>query len=185
MSDEPASNVSEELPRRSFFKQASAILIGGIVAVVPAVAGLLVFLDPLRRKNKIKSGAIRVASLSALPNDNRPHKFPVIASRTDAWNKYPQTPIGAVYLRRTGEKTIEALHVVCPHAGCFVDFVPSRTCFLCPCHNSTFAIDGKINDPKSPSPRGLDTLPVEIRGEEIYVDFKNFRAGIPEKIPDA
>ena len=183
MSNPSATEVSEKLPRRSFFKEVAAIVIGGIAVIVPAVSGLLVFLDPLRKKTKSKSGAIRVTSLSALPNDNQPHKFPVISSRTDAWNKFPETPIGAVYLRRTGEKTVDALNVVCPHAGCFVDFVSARTCFLCPCHNSTFALDGKIQDPKSPSPRALDTLPVEIRGEEIYVTFQNFRAGVAEKIP--
>ncbi len=185
MSDEPSNQNPEALPRRGFFKRAAAIAIGGVVGLIPALAGLLVFLDPLRRKNKIDTSAIRIASLSALPNDNRPYKFPVVSSRTDAWNKFPETPIGAVYLRRTGEKRVEALIVVCPHPGCFVDFVPSRTCFLCPCHNSTFAIDGAINDAKSPSPRPLDTLPVEIRGEEIFVKFQNFRSGVHEKIPEA
>jgi menaquinol-cytochrome c reductase iron-sulfur subunit len=185
MSDKSPDENPDGLQRRNFLKRAAAVIIGGLVTIVPAVSGLIVFLDPLRKRNKTDSSAIRVASLSALPNDNRPHKFPVISSRTDAWNKSPETPIGAVYLRRIGEKQVEALHVVCPHAGCFVDFVPSRACFLCPCHNSTFAIDGAINDPKSPSPRGLDTLPVEIRGEEIFVKFQNFRAGVHEKIPDA
>lgn len=185
MNDKSANNASENLPRRSFFKEAAAIVIGGVATMVPAVAGLLVYLDPLRRKGQSTGNAIRVASLGALPNDGRPHKFPVISSRTDAWNKFPATPIGAVYLRRTGEKTVEALNVVCPHAGCFVDFVPSRDCFLCPCHNSTFAVDGAINDPKSPSPRPLDTLVVEIRGDDIYVQFQNFRAGVHEKIPEA
>lgn len=185
MNDSQETKDPENLSRRDFFPRAMAIVIGGIAGIIPAVAALLFFLDPLRRKNKTNEGAIRVASLSALPNDGKPHKFPVIASRTDAWNKFPETPVGAVYLRRTGDKTVEALHVVCPHAGCFVDYVASRTCFLCPCHNSTFAIDGKIKDPKSPSPRALDTLPVEIRGEEIYVKFQNFRAGIAEKIPEA
>ena len=185
MSDPTATQNPDELPRRNFMKRASTIIIGGIGGVVPAVAGLLVFLDPLRKRNKSTEGAVRVAALSALPKDGKPHKFPVISSRTDAWNKFPETPIGAVYLRRTGDRTVEALHVVCPHAGCFVDFVPSRTCFLCPCHNSTFSIDGKINDPKSPSPRGLDTLPVEIRGEDIFVKFQNFRSGVHEKIPEA
>ena len=129
------------------------------------------------------SAAIRIAPLSAVPNDGRPYKFPVISQHTDAWNKLPEVPIGAVYLRRTGEKTVEALNVVCPHAGCFVDFLSARACFFCPCHNSTFALDGEINDPKSPSPRGLDTLPVEIRGSDIYVTFQNFRSGITKKIP--
>lgn len=185
MSEKNKSQSSEGVPRRDFISRSAAIIIGGIVGIVPLVSGLLVFLDPLRRKSKAVEGAVRVATLSALPNDGKPHKFPVISSRTDAWNKFPATPIGAVYLRRIGEKQVEALHVVCPHAGCFVDFVPSRTCFLCPCHNSTFAIDGAINDPKSPSPRGLDTLPVEIRGEEIFVKFQNFRSGVHDKIPEA
>lgn len=184
MTDNPATRNPEKLPRRDFFKCASALIIAGVVGIIPAIAGLIVFLDPLRRKGKT-GGPIRVASLRALPQDGRPYKFPVIASRVDAWNKFPEVPVGAVYLRRTGERQIEALNVVCPHAGCFVDFVPSRECFLCPCHNSTFALSGKIIDPKSPSPRALDSLPVEIRGEEIFVEFQNFRSGVAEKIPQA
>lgn len=160
------------------------MVVGGVAGLIPAAAGLLVFLDPLRRKTE-SVGTIRVTSLTALPNDGKPYKFPVIASRTDAWNKFPEAPIGAVYLRRTGDKQIEALNVVCPHAGCFVDFIPSRACFLCPCHNSTFALDGKLNDLKSPSPRALDTLPVEIRGQDVFVTFQNFRAGVAAKIPAA
>lgn len=183
MKKNPPSPTSETLPRRQFFGRAAAIVIGGIVTLVPAAAGLLVLLDPLRKKNNSSTSAIRITTLTALPNDGQPRKFPVIASRRDAWNKFPETPIGAVYLRRTGEKNIEALNVVCPHAGCFVDFVPAQKCFLCPCHNSTFQLDGKIRDAKSPSPRALDTLPVEIRGEEIFVTFQNFRSGVAEKIP--
>lgn len=182
MTDKTETHSSDELPRRNFFKATAAIIIGGVVGIVPAIAGLIVFLDPLRRKTAA-DGPIRVASLGALPKDGRPYKFPIIARRVDAWNKFPEVPVGAVYLRRTGERQIEALNVVCPHAGCFVDFVPSRECFLCPCHNSTFALDGKINEAKSPSPRPLDTLPVEIRGDEIYVQFQNFRSGVAEKIP--
>ncbi|MEO6034617.1 MAG: Rieske 2Fe-2S domain-containing protein [Verrucomicrobiota bacterium] len=184
MTDESATPTPENLPRRDFFKRASALIIGAAVGIIPAIAGLVVFLDPLRRRAK-SEGAIRVASLSAVPKDGKPYKFSVIASRVDAWNRFPGVPVGAVYLRRTGDRQVEALNVVCPHAGCFVDFVPSRECFLCPCHNSTFALSGKITDKKSPSPRALDTLPVEIRGEEIFVTFQNFRSGVAEKIPQA
>jgi Rieske Fe-S protein len=185
MHDKSAKDVSKKPTRRDFFTRTLAVVVGGVVVVVPAIAGLMTFFDPVRRKNRSSGGAVRVASLNAVPNDGRPHKFPVIASRTDAWNKYPEIPVGAVYLRRTGEKQVEAVNVVCPHAGCFVDYAPSRQCFLCPCHNSTFALDGTINDPNSPSPRGLDTLEVEVRGEEIFVKFQNFRAGVVEKIPEA
>ncbi|MBI3414209.1 MAG: Rieske (2Fe-2S) protein [Verrucomicrobia bacterium] len=171
--------------RRDFFKKAAAAVIGAVVGVFPALAGLTVILDPLRRKTSA-SGFVRVTSLAALPNDGVPRRFSVLSDRTDAWNKFPETPIGAVYLRRTGEKTAAALNVVCPHAGCFVDFVAARRGYFCPCHNSAFGLDGKITDPKSPSPRAMDTLEVEIRnGMEIWVRFQNFDAGKKEKHPVA
>ena len=147
--------------RRGFCKKALATILGVVAGLIPAAAGLTVFFDPLRRK-AIATGAIRVASLDGLPSDGIPRKFPVIASRTDAWNKFT-APIGAVYLRRTGEKTLAAFNVVCPHAGCFVDFVPERGLFHCPCHDSTFKVNGQIDNPDSPAQRGLDDLKVEIR----------------------
>jgi Rieske Fe-S protein len=153
------------------------------VGLFPFVAGLAVFFDPLRRQTKT-GDLVLVASLNALPADGTPRKFPVITSHQDAWNKLPNVPVGAVYLRRTGERAVQALNVVCPHAGCFVDYVAGRKGFLCPCHNSTFALNGKINDTKSPAARGLDELEYEIRNEtEIWVKFQNFRAGGAEKIP--
>lgn len=169
--------------RRGFFKQTLAIIIGGIAAAVPALAALMVLTDPLRRKNAAGK-AIRITTLEALPADGIPRKFPVLASRTDAWNKFVNVPIGAVYLRRTADGKVEALNVVCPHAGCFVDFSAEDDKFICPCHNSSFKVDGAIADPASPSPRALDSLPVEIRrGGVIWVTFQNFEAGQSEKIP--
>jgi menaquinol-cytochrome c reductase iron-sulfur subunit len=176
----------ENSERRGFLKKALCVALGTIASIVPFGAGIVTFFDPLRKKSAAGSGTpVRVASLNALPKDGVPRKFAVVANKSDAWNKYPNVPIGAVYLRRTPDDKITAFNVVCPHAGCFVDFMPERKNYLCPCHNSTFAIDGSINDPKSPSPRGLDSLPVEIRGNEIYVAFQNFRAGTHERIPEA
>jgi Rieske Fe-S protein len=149
----------------------------------PLAAGLAVILDPLRRKSA-QSAFIQVTSLQSLPDDGLPQKFVVISSHVDAWNRTPAIPIGAVYLRRTGPKSVQALNVVCPHAGCFVDFVTARKGYRCPCHNSSFAVDGKVDDPKSPSPRALDELEVEIRNDsEVWVRFQNFVAGHAEKIP--
>jgi menaquinol-cytochrome c reductase iron-sulfur subunit len=169
--------------RRGFLKKVMAGVIGAIAGLVPAVSGLVVLLDPLRRKSA-NGPAVHVASLSSLPEDGVPRKFAVVASQTDAWNRMPRVPIGAVYLRRTGDKKVQAFNVACPHAGCFVDFVPARKVYHCPCHNSSFSVEGRIADPKSPSPRGLDELEVEIRNQtEIWVKFQNFRAGDKEKIP--
>lgn len=169
--------------RRGFLKKAVAVLAGAVAGLVPAVSGLIVLFDPLRRKSE-DGGAVLVASLSSVPEDGVPRKFPVIANHTDAWNRMPHVPVGAVYLRRTGGKNVQAFNVICPHAGCFVDYVASRNGYFCPCHNSVFGVDGRIADRKSPSPRGLDELEVEVRNDmEIWVKFRNFRAGEKEKIP--
>jgi menaquinol-cytochrome c reductase iron-sulfur subunit len=171
--------------RRNFFKGALAVVVGGIVGLVPALAGLMVLLDPLRRQ-AAAGAAVRVTTLDALPQDGVPRKFPVLANRSDAWNRYTNVPVGAVYLRRTSADQVEALNVVCPHAGCFVDFMPENGRFLCPCHNSSFTAEGKIASPSSPSPRALDSLPVEVRKDgEIWVVFQNFKAGQKEKVPVA
>jgi len=123
-------------------------------------------------------------TLEALPDDGIPRKFPVLATRVDAWNKFSETPIGAVYLRRTSDGQIQAFNVVCPHAGCFVDFLPDRNQYLCPCHNSAFSVTGAIADRSSPAARGLDSLEVEVRNaKEVWVKFQNFQAGRAEKVP--
>jgi Rieske Fe-S protein len=176
-------NASPPVGRRNFFKSLLATVIGAVLGIIPVVAGLEVLLDPLRRKIATSS-AIRIAALEALPDDGIPRKFPVLANRVDAWNKFTQIPIGAVYLRRTGTQ-VQALNAVCPHAGCNVDFLQDRNVYLCPCHNSTFTVAGRIGDPSSPAARGLDSLDVELRGNEVWVKFQNFEAGRREKIPVA
>ena len=177
------SHVPPPADRRNFITKTAAVVVGGLIAVVPPLAGLFVFFDPLRRKTEA-GGAVLVASLNALPENGEPRKFPVLATRVDAWNRTPNVPIGAVYLQRLKDGTVRALNVVCPHAGCFVDFKPKQGHFHCPCHDSSFALDGRILDPKSPSPRPLDDLVVEIRnGNEVWVKFQNFRAGVHDKIP--
>lgn len=171
-----------EPDRRNFLTKAAAVVIGGVLALAAPLAGLFVILDPLRRKSDT-GGAVLVAQLSALPENGEPRKFPVLATRVDAWNRSPNVPIGAVYLQRVGGK-VRALNVVCPHAGCFVDYRSAQNHYHCPCHNSSFALDGAVLDPKSPSPRALDDLQVEIRhGTEVWVKFQNFRAGVHGKIP--
>lgn len=172
-----------DVDRREFLRKFLAGLIGGSLMVLPLGAGLAVFLDPLKRRAS-RGNLARITTLDSLPADGLPRKFPVMATKVDAWNKSPLARVGAVYLRRSGDGRIEALNVVCPHAGCFVDFLPERGAYLCPCHNSLFSLSGEIQDRSSPSPRGMDPLKVEIKNEnEVWVEFQNFQAGTSHRIP--
>ena len=169
--------------RRESLRKFLAEMIGGSLMILPLGAGLAVFLDPLNRSTS-RGNLARITTLDSLPADGVPRKFPVLATRVDAWNKSPLARVGAVYLRRLADGKIEALNVVCPHAGCFVDFLPERSAYLCPCHNSVFSLTGQIQDRSSPSPRGMDSLEVELKNEkEVWVKFQNFQAGTSQRIP--
>lgn len=179
----PDVNHLPELPRRGWLKRLLAAGVGTLTGLVPVGAGLAVFLDPLRRRSAAQ-GLVKVTTLASVPPDGVPRRFVVVADQVNAWTRRNQVRVGAVYLRRASEEAIQAFNVACPHAGCLVDYAAARNGFLCPCHDSTFALDGSINDPQSPSPRGLDELEVEIRADsEIWVRYQNFRAGIRGKVP--
>ncbi|MFT4692829.1 MAG: menaquinol-cytochrome c reductase iron-sulfur subunit [Limisphaerales bacterium] len=183
-SPQPVAGESPHSPeRRDFIKQAASVCIGGAIGVVPVVAGIAVYLDPLNHKSA-GSQRVKVTTLSGLPQDGKPRKFSVYADKKDAWTTFPKSPVGAVYITRTGEKELKVLNVVCPHAGCFVDYVGRDDEFFCPCHDSSFKKDGSIKSTHSPSPRPLDELEYEIDEDEaVWVEFINFLAGQKEKVP--
>lgn len=170
--------------RREFLIGAAAVVVGGCCTLIPAAAGLVAWLDPLSRTAS-GGDSVRVGSLDAFPEDGTPRRVTVVMERSDGWTRESAVPVGAVYLRRLAGGAVQALHSVCPHAGCFVDYHATRGMFFCPCHNSTFATDGSINDPASPSPRGMDSLEVEVKDGEVWVRFRNYRTGIKEKVPVA
>ena len=184
MSDE--NTETPGAPRRKFLLGLGAVVAGALAGLAPLVAGVVALLDPLRRGSREGGGDwVRVTRLSALPEDGLPRKFTISTDRVDAWTTYRDTPVGAVYLRRTDDG-VTALNVVCPHAGCFVNLAPDQGRFACPCHRSSFALDGSINDPASPSPRDMDELEVEIREDDaVWVRFQNFQPGREEKLPVA
>lgn len=168
--------------RRGFLGKVGAITCGSLAMLAPVAAGVWTFLDPLRRTSAAAT-FLPVTDLSAIPDDGVPRQFAIVAERVDAWTGFPREPIGAVYLRRQkGSPEVEALTATCPHAGCFIDLEPGARSFRCPCHNSTFTLDGGIVEP-SPSPRPMDSLECRV-GEngQVTVKWEMFRAGIAEKV---
>ena len=169
--------------RRGFLAKSTAIIAGALALLAPAAVGIVAFLNPLRQKSRAGE-FIRVANLDALPEDGTPQKFPIVADRTDAWNFFPNVPVGAVYLRRAGKDRVEALQVVCPHAGCTIgiEAAGDGKKFFCPCHAATFDLAGKRLGADSPCPRNMDSLEAQIRNQnEVWVKFQNFVIGTANK----
>jgi menaquinol-cytochrome c reductase iron-sulfur subunit len=188
MSDSSLQGAGEH--RRGFFATAFAYLVGLFCLAVPTAAGVVTFLNPLRKKERAGPATgefIRLATLDDLPEDGTPVRVPIVADRVDAWNYFPAQPVGGVWLRRTGPHDVVAFQEDCPHAGCDLKHEPAAgdqpPMFLCPCHGASFDLDGKRLQEDSPSARDLDELDVDIRnGDEVFVKLENFHTGIPEKI---
>jgi len=178
--------------RRGFLARAVAAAGGAVALLVPAVVGIITSLNPLRQKG---SGGrpVRLASLDLLPEGSPPQRFPVIADRTDAWNRFPNEPIGAVWLQRTGPKSVKAFNATCPHAGCAIQYFGTdvadekkRNRFACPCHTAIFELDGeRIAGMASDSPRKMDELVVDpdrLLDGEVSVQFQNYEVGIADMV---
>jgi menaquinol-cytochrome c reductase iron-sulfur subunit len=170
--------------RRGFFATLIALLLAVGVYVPAAAAGVLALLNPLRQKGQA-SRWLPLVTLEAIPDDGTPRKFAVVADHSDAWTHYPKEPIGSVFLRRHGLNQVQALQVVCPHAGCFVVHDAQKNGFFCPCHSASFDLDGKRIGAVCPSPRDMDSLEVELKGNTVWVNYQKFRNGIPQKIAEA
>ena len=180
-SEENVATEDNQGERRGFIKFL-CIVIGGIVSAVPFGAGIWAYINPLTREKGVDGdGFLKITSLDAIPDDGTPAKFSVIADKEDAWNKFKNISVGAIYLRKEAGK-VKALHTVCPHLGCFIDYRSSKSDFFCPCHNSNFKLDGSIVSGVSPRP--MDPLEIEIRSKiEVWVKFQNFQPGHDHPIP--
>jgi cytochrome b6-f complex iron-sulfur subunit len=71
----------------------------------------------------------------------------------------------ALVVRETGDRLV-ALDPTCPHAGCTVAWSADQT-FICPCHSSKFADDGKVLQGPASKPLALYTAKIE--GDQVLV----------------
>ncbi|WP_437186068.1 ubiquinol-cytochrome c reductase iron-sulfur subunit [Planctomicrobium sp. SH668] len=190
MSDAPPVQESSEVPaevvRRKFIVEAAAVVVGAFTAIVPAFTAIGYFLTPLLR-GKAKAaegddGFLKIGSVNSLRNEGEPSFFQVSGIKQDAWTTYPSTSLGAVYVRKDENGKLTCFNARCTHLGCTVTYRPDKEDFLCPCHASSFSIDGQRSN--QIPPRDLDHLECEIRNnDELWVKFQNFRAGREAKIP--
>ena len=190
-------------PRRSLLIQFITAAISVVIVAVPATLGGLFFLDPIIRKRKATKGDAKVGELhrkddagfirlditrDAVPADGTPVAITVLDDIVDAWNRFKHVPAGSIWLRKVGDGPILAFNSICPHLGCSVDYRGAEHDFFCPCHTSSFTLDGKKSN--DIPPRDMDALQVSMRtngvedsaGNEIWVLYQKFCGATSEKI---
>lgn len=76
---------------------------------------------------------------------------------------------GRFYLARLEDGGFIALSLRCTHLGCSINWDENKKYFVCPCHSSSFSIDGDVLNP--PAPKALDYFPVKIENGIVKVDI--------------
>jgi cytochrome b6-f complex iron-sulfur subunit/menaquinol-cytochrome c reductase iron-sulfur subunit len=119
----------------------------------------------------------RLAKLSSLA-EGKPTRVRIVGEHKDAFTVARGQILGSVWLTRKGDE-VRALSAICPHLGCAIDMGKSDK-FSCPCHTSSFTLEGVPEE--GPSPRPMDELTARVTDGHVEVDFRNFKLGVKEKV---
>ncbi|MCE9576028.1 MAG: ubiquinol-cytochrome c reductase iron-sulfur subunit [Deltaproteobacteria bacterium] len=175
MADDSASNGAS---RRRFLKLATCALGGGVGAAV-AIPAIRYAITPIGEKTvSAADDPIDALPLEQVKPGAPPLQVTLVAPvQRDGWAAVKNVPLGAAWIRRDTGGTLTALSAVCPHLGCAVGFDGKQ--YVCPCHDSTFALDGAVQ--AGPSKRGLDPLPFEVVEGRLRIAWVRYRLGGPDR----
>jgi menaquinol-cytochrome c reductase iron-sulfur subunit len=158
-----------EIDRRTFHLSAIYGLWALITAALSAPAAIYLLFPPRPRKKPEWTEAGDLAKIRI----NSPEELVFRKTRIDGWKVTSEKT--TAWVLRTSEKDVVAFSPQCPHLGCAYHWNDQNKEFLCPCHTSTFAPDGKVLT--GPAPRPLDRLKVKVEGTKLLLgDLENPQA---------
>ncbi len=180
------STTGEDLARRTFFARLS-MLLGGAVTAALAAGPIAMLLHPVlgTRRANAPDDWTPVGPVSSFMVGAPPRRVVLTEDREDAWLRQPGVPVGSVLVQRQDEAAFTVFSAVCPHLGCAVGYAVSKSCYLCPCHTSSFTLDGALlpheDGSPNPSPRGLDPLAWRVQGGQLQVQWVRFKTGTADR----
>jgi menaquinol-cytochrome c reductase iron-sulfur subunit len=151
----------ESTTRRSFYSAAIAGL-GAIMTAAlaaPAAAYLL-----FRPKSQKQSDFVPAADLSQL-TIGKPEEVVFHRTRVDGWRVLNEK--STAWVVRKDDQNVVAFTPQCTHLACAYHCEEKDSKFFCPCHNSVFAIDGKVVS--GPAPRPLDRYVTKVDQGKVLI----------------
>ena len=131
----------------------------GVVLAIPAAMYLL--WPPRPRKEQVWVEAGRVTQLEL----DTPTEVVFRKNRVDGWRVTSEKSIAWVV--KQSDNDIVAFSPRCPHLGCAVHWVAKQNEFFCPCHASTFSIEGQVLS--GPAQRPLDRFEAKVAGDKLLL----------------
>jgi menaquinol-cytochrome c reductase iron-sulfur subunit len=156
--------------RRTFFSWVTAG-IAGLIGVGLAIPLFGYVISPaLKRRDR---SWVDVGAVGDVPV-GEPKQLDHVTTIQDGYlETRSQKAVWAVK-RPDGQVTVFAPK--CTHLGCGYRWADDEKMFKCPCHGSTFDIDGLVL--AGPAPRPLDRLPARIENGRLMVVFEEFKSGV-------
>ena len=147
--------------RRNFVVRAIVAIQATIGATLAFILGATTLTPSFTRR---EPAWLRAAALDALPED-QPVAVTLRVTRQDGYSQVVDRTV--VYLVRTGEQDVRALHSTCTHLGCRTAYDRKSKRILCPCHGGVFDSQGNVVDGPPPAP--LPTLTTRVENGHVLV----------------
>jgi menaquinol-cytochrome c reductase iron-sulfur subunit len=151
----------EIIERRRFFLTGIYGLWGVISAALVVPSFLYLFFPPKPKKENLW---VKATDLSKLPV-NSPEEVVFRRNRVDGWKISSEK--ATAWVVKQSDNQVVAFAPQCTHLGCAYHWDEQKKNFLCPCHSSVFAIDGRVLS--GPAPRPLDRYSVRVEGDGLLV----------------
>jgi menaquinol-cytochrome c reductase iron-sulfur subunit len=147
--------------RRRFY---DAVIVGtqaiiGAALAIPAIAYLL---GPTKAHRE--GEWVEATDVSTL-TPKIPVEVSFRKSRVDGWKVTNEKK--TAWVVKMPDNSVVAYGPQCTHLGCAYHWDETKSEFICPCHNSFFAIDGKLIS--GPAPRPLDRYLTKIDGSKLLL----------------
>ena len=147
--------------RRRFYLEAIYGLWGLVAAALSVPAFVYLFFPPKANKGGEWVEAADLTKLSV----NSPEEVVFRRNRTDGWKVTSEK--ATAWVVKMSSNDIVAFAPQCTHLGCAYHWDERSQHFVCPCHSSVFAIDGKVLS--GPAPRPLDRYATKIDGNRLEI----------------
>jgi menaquinol-cytochrome c reductase iron-sulfur subunit len=156
------TRVKDNAPTRRRFAYAVIYGLGALIGAALAIPSTLyLVLPPKARKQQ---SWVEAGDLSQL-QPGVPLEMTFRRIRADGWKIYSEK--GTAWVVKTAEGKIIAFSPICTHLGCAYHWDATKAEFVCPCHGSDFAVDGRVLS--GPAPRPLDRYEVKVENSRVWL----------------
>jgi menaquinol-cytochrome c reductase iron-sulfur subunit len=165
-------------PERRRFLRWLSVFGASVYAALLGVPALRAFFSPVATPTP-SDNWVKVADDIALIDLDVPVRLDFVEFTTDAWVE--SRTLNTVWVYTPDGEKFKAYNGHCTHLGCGYVYDKERGNFYCPCHHGEFDVKTG-NVLAGPPPRGLDELKVEIRDSAVYVNYKDYRLGVADRV---